>query len=391
MSDLWLSIVVAGSSSIHCRLTPSLSDNCTLLIYGEIEMRWMLFLSLLFLILAIAGCSQESTNPVPAVDRPVSNAALPIQVRQIIDEKFDEILHGPTVAATPGNDDPTLARYDIYALVYLWGHLTNADGGPSVTTDWTGMLTTTAVGHLQPIMGLFFEEGQDSLVPTDANIHIAWVSFTENDFDGVAGLMFVDRDAVYTTPPTLIFNTEPFYLELPIYQLDLFYGYYLVDDFNSVAVHTRRIFTNDCPGGFMDGEWIRDDIGGLTGTFQGLWLNHDNSPKGYFSGIFWTEADGITRRFSGSLSGYDTDEVIAELFGNWAYDDPRLCPVCGSSHGWYRGRYVYLDGTITGGIRGVFGDYNQPPEENHLPLSGVWRQDCPSTFNPNSDVFPALE
>jgi hypothetical protein len=352
-------------------------------------MKRIIILTLLCLAVAIISCSRETTGPVPVTGDSEINAAMPSSIRQIVDKRMAELLdRSPSMSSSEDNYS-SAARYDVYALVYLWGRLTNADVGPSTTTDWTGMLTTTAAGHLRPTIGLFFEEGQDSLVPTNANIHIAWVSFTENDFDGVAGLLFVDRDAAYVTPPTLIFDTEPFYLELPISVLDLFYGFYRVDNANGVAVHTRRIFSNDCPGGFLDGEWVRDDIGGMTGSFHGLWLDQDGSPVGYFNGQFWTESNG-ERRFSGQLSGYYSDEVIADLFGYWAYDDPRLCPICGSSHGWFRGRYVHLDNTISGTIKGVFGDYIQPPEENHLPLTGVWRQTCPWIFDPDSELYPSL-
>lgn len=348
-------------------------------------MRSLSILMVLFLAIIVVSCSRESTAPNSAANGGMPETTMPAMVQQIVDGEVKKLIEtSPDSPLRTDVNDPSLFSYDVYAVVYLWGHLTNADGGPSTTTDWTGMLTTTAVGYLEPVMALFFEEGQDSLVPTNANIHIAWVSFTESDFDGVVGLLFVDRDANYTDPGTLIFDTDPLWLELPIDELDLFYGYYPVDNVNAVAVHARRIWSNSCPGGFLEGEWVRDDLGGLTGSFNGLWLDDDSNPEGYFSGLFWTEEDG-SRRFSGQLSGYDTDQVIADLSGHWEYDDPRLCPVCGSSHGLFRGRYINLDGTMGGTIRGTFGDYTQPPEENHLPLTGVWQQACQSVDVVGSD------
>lgn len=340
------------------------------------------------LILLLVGCSGDPIQ-APEKDAPTSvTVELPDQIEETLDRQADGLAAGlPALMDGEGPNNSATAGYDVYVLVYLWGRLANATDTPEQTTDWTGMLTMTAVGHMAPLTGIFFEEGQDSLVPTNANIHVAWVSFTENDFDGVAALMFTDPSAVYVTPPTLDFNTAPLQLQLPIDQLDLFYGFFPVDNVNAVAVHTRRIFTNSCPGGYLDGEWVRDDVSGLTGTLSGLWLDHNGDPTGIFSALFWTSNDG-TRSFSGQLSGYQTDQVIAEIFGVWAYDDPRLCPLCGSSHGWLKGRYLNLDGSGGGSIRAMFGDYNQPPEENLLPLSGTWRQDCPglSTGTPTSGM-----
>ena len=352
-------------------------------------MRYFSLLTLLILACLVMGCNQDVTEPSQALGLSNSTAPLPAQIQTTLERQMATLQANRSASLIGDQQDAvSLTGYDVYALIYLWGRLTNAADMPSQTTDWTGRLTTNAAGHMVPLTGLFFEEGQDSLVPTNANIHVAWVSFTENDFDGVAALMFVERDAIYITPPTLVFDTGPFFLELPIHELDLFFGYYPVDDVNSVAVHARRIFSNDCPGGLLEGEWVRADIGGLTGTFHGLWLDHDGDPEGYFNCLFWTTSDG-NHLFSGQLSGYDTDQVIADLNGIWNYDDYRLCPMCGSSHGWFNGRYVNWDGTPGGTIEGVFGDYDQPPEENVLPLSGVRQRDCPVISN--ATVVPAAK
>jgi hypothetical protein len=101
--------------------------------------------------------------------------------------------------------------------------------------------------------------------------------------------------------------------------------------------------------------------------------NHDTT--GYFNGEFWINDDG-TREFSGHVSGYYTDQVIAEFNGRWFYDDFRMCPMCGAGHGGFLGRFEMVDGQGRGRIRGVFGDYTDPPEKLALPLKGIWQTSC---------------
>jgi hypothetical protein len=122
----------------------------------------------------------------------------------------------------------------------------------------------------------------------------------------------------------------------------------------------------------MVGFWVRDAIFAYSGYFVGFWLSNEGDTISYVNGTFWQE-DWITLRFEGQVTGYVTDEVIANLYGTWFYDDPRMCPMCGTGHGQFRGRTVYLAGGY-GKIYGEFGDYSLPLEENELPLTGVWHR-----------------
>ncbi|MBD3217862.1 MAG: hypothetical protein GF310_06245, partial [candidate division Zixibacteria bacterium] len=128
-------------------------------------------------------------------------------------------------------------------------------------------------------------------------------------------------------------------------------------------------WSNTCDYGTMSGDWIRSNLSGYEGTFNGLWFEHDGDTIGYFHGTFWTTNDN-QRLFSGELSGYITDQVIARLYGSWYYDDPRLCPVCGTGHGQFSGVIDYLDNSGFGMMKGFFGDYSQDPIIDTLPLSG---------------------
>jgi hypothetical protein len=84
------------------------------------------------------------------------------------------------------------------------------------------------------------------------------------------------------------------------------------------------------------------------------------------------------------------DYIICEFRGTWWYDDPRLCPmpICGTGHGWFRGQFVYADGTNRGGrMFGEIGDFQAPVATAlELPFSGIWHDFCGwNPPKPNTD------
>jgi len=130
-----------------------------------------------------------------------------------------------------------------------------------------------------------------------------------------------------------------------------------------------------CNCGKLAGTWTRDNLAGLTGSLDGFWITRTGDTIGHFGGTFWRTTDGIGK-FSGEISGYVTDEVWGDFDGNWVYDDYRMCPLCGSSHGKFQGHFRIFNSDEMGIIKGEFGDYSLPPDENQLPLSGKWIQYC---------------
>jgi hypothetical protein len=133
-----------------------------------------------------------------------------------------------------------------------------------------------------------------------------------------------------------------------------------------------------CEQGYMLGDWIRENIAGENGTFYGLWYEYNSEPSGIFSGIFWTTENG-QKLFYGSVSGVITDQVIAEMYGKWFYDDPTMCPMCGTGHGQFRGVFFKLSEDGVGFLRGEFG-YADDMLNDTLPLTGTWKWYC--GFNP---------
>ena len=198
------------------------------------------------------------------------------------------------------------------------------------------------------------------------------------DFDGISFLVFLKRGVVYITPPILTFETAPITLHFDFSELVKLNALYQLEHGNALAVHARKIWPPRCPGGFIEGRWIREDNTGSHGRFEGVWMNYKGEPEGYLNGAFWTNNDG-RREFDGWVSGYYTDHIIAELKGTWWYGDPSLCVTCGQGHGWFHGHFVYANGTNRGGkVAGEFGHFLTPTvDQAALPLRGIWHELCP--------------
>jgi hypothetical protein len=124
--------------------------------------------------------------------------------------------------------------------------------------------------------------------------------------------------------------------------------------------------------GTLVGQWIKNEIFANDGLFDGVWYDEDSEPVSYYNGIFWTTEDNH-QLFSGSLSGYYTDDVQGYIFGIWYYDDPRMCPMCGAGHGQFKGFFVRYNDQGVGIIKGEFGDYTLPFDELVMPMTGIWK------------------
>jgi hypothetical protein len=343
------------------------------------------FLSLL----TLCGCNNN--NATSPIDEPNNSSEMPIDVREMLEKytysederSMDDInlVYSPTPAFLMDTS------YDVYAVTFLWGHLFNASTESPNTTDWSGSLWVNGVSIVNTVHTISFEEGQDYLIEDSLEYSESWISYTGWDFDGISFLVFMKRGIIYVIEPTLHFETTPMNLEFSFDQLVNLFAFYLIDNQNAVAVHARKLWPHGCSRGYITGEWVKNDIGGDNGHFMGVWFDINHQPTELLSGNFWTEEDG-GKLFHGSVSGYVTDEVIAEVWGTWAYDDPRLCPLCGSGHGYYIGVFKYINGDGDGLLKGVFGDYSQDITALSLPMTGIWQERCIYT---DIEPLPFLE
>jgi len=273
-------------------------------------------------------------------------------------------------------------------VTFLWGQLGGVPSSDVAPTDWSGSLSSDAEVTIDVRFIIDFEPGQDSLMPVGTPSRAEWVSSTGYDIDGLSFRVSVARDNTGSVAPYLLFATAPITLQLPFYQLEYYAAYYPLGNGQGLAVLARRLWHHPCPAGALRGSWHWQDNTNSNGTFDGLWLDNNGEPIGVYSGRFWTTSDGA-REFEGSVSGYITDQVIAEFKGHWRFDDPRVCPTCGDDYGLFCGKIRWLDNSGTGVMRGSFGYLNSEVDAAVLPMIGVWKKICTNAHihatNPTGD------
>ncbi|MCB2230831.1 hypothetical protein KQH82_08970 [bacterium] len=268
--------------------------------------------------------------------------------------------------------------YDIYAVTLVWGHTFNTAEPNPDTTDWTGTLRINFEGFAEAFEAISFEPGVDSIIPVDAPVWVPWISETHgDDFDGVTVIVFYKRGIYYFAAPTLSIETGPFSTNLYVEELASLTRFYQVNEHNGVIIHSHRLpLDNFCQRGTIVGKWVQESNDRQQGSITAVWTSRNGTPQGHVFGSFSATAAG-ERTFTGWVTGIHTDNIIAYLAGDWWFDDSRMCPLCGSSHGLFSGTFAWADGSGNGGtLRGEFGSFELPPDETELPMSGEWKVDC---------------
>jgi hypothetical protein len=348
-------------------------------------MRNLLYVLAVSLVLVLTGCSEHETSTEPTPEITYSIHDIPNDYQIFLDSLILEESEQPPIfdmEAYGFPDDNALSQYDVFSVTFLWGDLFGNSSSDVAMTDWSGTLTVDNDGLVRVRYTIDFEPGQDSILVVNTPDMAAWVSYTAQDFDGVNFLVYISRLSPDVVQPSITFETGPFILSLNYRQLFNYAAYYQIDNSKAVVVHSQVVWTNSCPGGTMQGEWIKETD--QQGRFQGFWIDRSGEPIGYMVGNFWTNED-YSRQFSGSVSGIYADVVIAELQGIWEYDDYRLCPICGDDHGYFRGKFTYLMEDREGYLKGVFGDWSLPPDRDTLPFVGVWQTNCPYVTPSDAD------
>jgi len=331
-----------------------------------------------FFMLLLAGCGEKQVDIVDSANDQMPPDA-PAKVVQLLDSFSNpEVIYLDEVFAAPGDFDYfgiNDSIYDAYLVKFLWGSLFNSDPPVNAAFSWDGTLSVNGPSIVRALTTIDFEDGEDSLVPDNHPWGEQWVSFTDNEFDGILFLVLYDKVTPTFAPQILTFDTEPIQLEFDFHQLIQLYAFYEVHPAYGVAISAQRVRLAHCREGYLNGHWNRGDSSEFTGTFQGLWFYAGGDTVGIYTGQFWKTNDAA-QLLQGTVSGLYTDQVIAEFRGNWGFDDYRLCPLCGSGHGWFRGNFKFLNSDETGHFRGEFGDYSIPPNDRNMPMHGKWRLNC---------------
>ncbi len=334
------------------------------------------------LLVALIGCGEKVSNPNPADNRTPTTAEIPDVAKDMLDNYLNENDEAAAYAWWSNLDSNAVdiaCHSEAFAITFLWGDLFGTGSSATVITDWSGTLNINAVGSIRVRHIIDFEDGQDSVLITDVPTVSAWVSATNMDLDGLSFIVTARTDVQYFMAPVLTFETAPITLHFNLFDLIQLDTFYMADNRNGVAVHSRRIWQNSCPGGTITGQWIKYDNTGDTGFIYGYWLNYNGDTLGIMSGTFGGPATNDTpwRQFRGSVSGLYLDVVLFEFNGFWYYDDARECAVCGQGHGRFWGKFIDLMNSRRGLIAGQFGDYSLPPNDVILPLTGYWQYHCP--------------
>lgn len=334
------------------------------------------------LLLLAFGCSEEKAiAPNQTTPTPESSA---LNVQAIMEENTTADWSQPE--ASPQfqvQADSVDTSFDVYAVAFIWGRCANKWDSVAVPTDWSGSLSMNAVGSMRVRHVFRFEPGQDSLLPRIDSTSVSWVSQTTRNIDGLGVFLLVKRGVVYVAEPTLSFQTAPFSINIPISGLERYNAFYRLDDHNGVVAFARKMPRRHCPSGPIFGIWHRDSTS-QNGPFEGFWLHSGmpgppmppfppNLPKVH--GKFFTTDDG-KHLFAGKYTD-STGTEIGEVFGHWFYDDPTMCPMCGSGHAQFKGRFTINGKGEVGDVHGQLGFGPGPtPNKMDMPMRGMWRFDC---------------
>jgi len=339
-----------------------------------------LFLAIAVVIM-LGGCSEEPVSTIPVESFDVSARVIPPDVQRLFDQyalDMNAQSNGEQSRSIEFNADVNNSPCDAYVVTFIWVSLLNVAAPAALpVTDWSGSLTVNADGKISVTKPIAFEAGQDYLLPVISPKVAAWVSLTSGDFDGVSFIIYLRRATPAASATAITFATAPFTLRLTAKQMAWYAAYYQISNTSGIAVLSQKLPPIIiCPSGLMVGQWVKANVTGDHGTFNGLWMKSNGDTTGVFSGTFWTENDG-RRLFSGNVSGVITTQIIAYLEGKWYYEDPRMCPLCGAGFGRFSGHFRYPGHNYDDGVLvGEFGSLTLPPDQLGLPLTGAWTVLC---------------
>jgi hypothetical protein len=205
------------------------------------------------LVAALTGCSFEGTSSQSADNQKISEPA-----QQVLDQnKPGEDDISTTVSRAMLMNPPVDAAdtsYDAYVVMMIWGAIPRLTANTVPVYDWSGKAEVNAVGRYDVMFPIDFERGQDSLVPTNNPTTIAWASKTNNDFDGLATMLFLKRGIEYFAEPRFVYASGMMHVDLPVSRLDRLDTMLLTNIGQSLVIWSRKIVIPKCPMGAMSGD-----------------------------------------------------------------------------------------------------------------------------------------
>jgi hypothetical protein len=351
---------------------------------------WQLAMMSLFAAWGLSGCDSPST--------PAANEELVTREQTVdLDDEYggfnfgdespafaDPMLavdYGPDEAlefADPMDGDPAVLRIrDRYRprtfLMVTWGNL-ESDSTIDFVTDWTGGLSVeNGVAILRRTIRFDFD---DVILPRTSRDTIEWISHTRPSFDGVlVELHHASQqdttpddsarvDVAAPEPMAVTFKTGP--LTVTIMEKDLvdLHRVVAVDDAgNAVAFNTITVIPEECPNGFLAGQW-KSVTGRPDGVFRGKWISSNGVHMGYLRGVYGPNSRGEKVFFGKWIT--EGGRFQGLLRGHYGVSDDR-------PGGWFEGEWLGSNLRVMGALRGVYGT-----RDTGGFFRGTWKMRCPS-------------
>ena len=328
-------------------------------------------LVLLLALIFAAGCSQaptevKSTNPLDLEFGGVTadNEAPGFGDAGLVAAAAVEVDPGdPLAAAIEADAAGSTGVHAVFALRAVWGQL-RYDSTSTAPTVWDGSVKVDS-GRIGVRRLIRFEPEQDYVVlPRTAPNVVEFVSQTTVHNDGLLLLIGVNTALLADSSDNLVtFATGPLTISFRLRQLVLLDTLISVDNAgNAVMFNGFLVRPDDCPKGFLGGQWTAGEEGG---EFKGRWISRDGELEGFLMGTYGVNSEG-RRVFFGKYIDADGN-FEGRLRGVWG---PAPEPIRG---GFFMGVFYDPQDRPAGRLHGHW----NADEPGMGSFEGVWMLHCP--------------
>ncbi len=265
-------------------------------------------------------------------------------------------------------------------LMITWGNL-DADSSIGFVTDWTGGLSVNNGVVLLKRTIRF--DAHDEILPRISRDRIEWISHTKPHFDGVLVELHktvrrdtTSNDSLATVevdePLSVTFRTGPLTVTIQEEDLRDLHRVVTIDDAgNAVAFNTITVYPDECPNGFLAGQWrnVNDRPGGI---FGGKWISHNGVHMGYLRGVYGPNSRGEKVFFGKWITQGGRFQGL--LRGHYQASDER-------PGGTFEGVWLSRQLRVIGGLKGAYGARVTDDGRPVGFFRGHWQTRCPSVSN----------
>lgn len=272
-------------------------------------------------------------------------------------------------------------RPPFLALRVVWGRM-EYDSTNTTPTVWDGKISVSD-GRLGVVRVIRFEPATDHLLPRTDRRVVEWVSQTTVHNDGLLLIIGLprpeppdsgsDTSVVDTMPPDTLppalpdvvvsFETGPLTISFTLDEVANLDRLISVDGGNAVMFNGTLVDTDECPRGFLSGDWTHHPDSTF-GSFNGTWSSDDGALTGFVEGRFGVNSHGRRVFFGKYIDANGQFEGF--LRGVWqpASREP--------SGGSFKGVFYTPIGLPAGRLHGRWA----ADEQGVGTFQGVWKTHC---------------